>query len=308
MYKRLLALLGCFLFLTPGLTAAGSDYVYAGSWGVSAAFNGCFNIPYDVAVGPEGTVYVADTGNDRVQFFSPKGKFIGTFGSGGAGDGEFQYPTTIAVTDNGNIYVADIYRDDVQFFSKEKEFIGKWGGPGKGPGEFHGPADIAFGPLGTVFVVDYNNSRIQNFTPLGEYIREWRYRESHLIICGSITITAGGITYLLGHYGKITYFDADYKFLGSWGKMGSGSGEFLYPNDIAVGPQGDIFVADYYNHRVQHFTAEGSFISAWGNDGRGPGEFHYPAGIAVAADGTVYVADTGNSRIQYFRPVPADDK
>ncbi len=308
MYKVLIILLSCFLFLTPGLPAAGNDYVYAGSWGVRGAFNGCFKIPYDVAVGPEGAVFVADTGNNRVQIFSPEGVFIGTFGSAGTGDGEFLSPTTIAVADNGNIYVADRYRDDVQFFSKEKAFIGKWGGPGKGPGEFHGPADIAFGPLGTIFVVDYSNSRIQYFEPGGEYIGEWRYRESQFMICGSIAITADVIIYLLGIYGKIAYFNADYKFLGSWGKMGSGLGEFLYPNDVAVGPKGDVFVADNYNHRVQHFTAEGSFVSAWGNDGLGPGEFHYPAGIAVAADGTVYVADTGNCRVQYFRPVAPADK
>jgi DNA-binding beta-propeller fold protein YncE len=196
----------------------------------------------------------------------------------------------------------------VQFFSNDGRYLGKWGGPGKEPGEFHGPADIAFGPLGTVFVVDYNNSRIQNFTTAGEYIGEWRCKESRYISFGSIAITADGTKYLLDDdAGKIMFFDGDYKFLGSWGKMGSGLGEVLYPGGIAVGPNGDVFVADNYNHRIQQFTAEGSFVSAWGNDGLGPGEFHYPAGIAVAADGTVYVADTGNSRIQYFRPVPAED-
>jgi DNA-binding beta-propeller fold protein YncE len=69
---------------------------------------------------------------------------------------------------------------------------------------------------------------------------------------------------------------------------------------VAVAVDGDIYVADTGNHRIQRFSATGTFLGVWGSEGSGEGQFNKPVGIAVATDGTVTVADSFNARMQQF--------
>lgn len=80
-----------------------------------------------------------------------------------------------------------------------------------------------------------------------------------------------------------------------------GAGPFHFPTNAALGPTGDIYVADGYgNARVHRFSADGRLLQSWGEPGSGAGQFHVPHGIAVDAAGKVFVADRENSRIQIF--------
>ena len=78
---------------------------------------------------------------------------------------------------------------------------------------------------------------------------------------------------------------------------------FNHPADIAVGPNGDIYVADGYgNSRVHRFSADGALILSWGSPGKGPGEFSVPHGVWVDRNERVYVADREHGRVQVFTP------
>jgi DNA-binding beta-propeller fold protein YncE len=88
--------------------------------------------------------------------------------------------------------------------------------------------------------------------------------------------------------------------LSSWGNLGSADGQLNYPKDLDVDTEGNVYVADSYNHRVQVFDAQGRFLRKWGFQGAGPGQFQEPWGVAVDEDGHVYVADTWNHRVQKF--------
>ena len=79
------------------------------------ALNNPMGIAFDQA---RGRVVVADTFNDRVQVFSPKGELLCILGSRGVKDGEFRYPFGVAVDKDGNIYVADKYNNRVQRFNR----------------------------------------------------------------------------------------------------------------------------------------------------------------------------------------------
>ncbi len=88
----------------------------------------------------------------------------------------------------------------------------------------------------------------------------------------------------------------------SWGSRGSGPGQFIDPRGLAVDREGNVYVADGGNHRIQKFDPNGRFLLQWGGQGNAPGQFQEPWGIAVDKDGNVYVADTWNHRIQKFDP------
>ena len=77
-------------------------------------------------------------------------------------------------------------------------------------------------------------------------------------------------------------------------------GQFNNPAGVAVASDGNVYVSDPGNDRIQKFTPTGVFVTKWGTYGTGDGEFSYPQGVAVASDGSVYVADESNHRIQKF--------
>jgi len=85
-----------------------------------------------------------------------------------------------------------------------------------------------------------------------------------------------------------------------WGKAGSGRGEFNEPRGLAVDKQGNLFIADTKNNRIQKLSPSGEVLAVWGEQGEEPGKFKDPHGIAVGPDGAVFVADTWNHRVQKF--------
>jgi len=98
--------------------------------------------------------------------------------------------------------------------------------------------------------------------------------------------------------------------LGTPGEAGDGPDYFEEPNDVAVAPNGDIYVADGHgtgagvqgNARVVKFDRDGNFITAWGKKGMKPGEFDMPHALDLDSRGWVYVADRINNRVQVFEP------
>lgn len=89
-------------------------------------------------------------------------------------------------------------------------------------------------------------------------------------------------------------------FLQAWGSAGSAPGQFLGPGGTAVDADGNVYVTDSGNHRVQKFSRSGALILTWGSFGTGDGQFNGPWGIAVDRSGNVYVGDLNNHRIEKF--------
>jgi sugar lactone lactonase YvrE len=93
--------------------------------------------------------------------------------------------------------------------------------------------------------------------------------------------------------------------LGKAGVAGDGPDTFNQPNDVAIAPNGDIFVSDGHtpvtgNARVVKFTKDGKFIKQWGGHGSGPGQFETPHALAFDSQGRLFVGDRANNRVQIF--------
>lgn len=89
-------------------------------------------------------------------------------------------------------------------------------------------------------------------------------------------------------------------YLIQWGSAGSGDGEFAGAFDVAVDTSGNVYVADYSNHRIQKFDSAGAYLIQWGSNGTAESQLDNPYGLTVDRSGNVYVADSDNDRIQVF--------
>ena len=161
---------------------ANGFYAFIKKWGIQGSGDGQFVYPHGIAIDSSGNVYVADSGNSRIQKFTSDGTFIREWGSGGTGtgDGEFYEPTEIAIDSSGNVYVSDFAINRIQKFTSDGTFIRKWGTQGSGDGQFGypGPMGIAVDSSGNVYVADFANSRIQKFTSSGTFITKWGTTET----------------------------------------------------------------------------------------------------------------------------------
>jgi len=104
-------------------------------------------------------------------------------------------------------------------------------------------------------------------------------------------------------------YDADppFKLIRKLGKPGTEHtstepGEFAKPAAVAVDPDGNVFVSDSWNNRIEEFDADGTFIRTFGEAGDGPGYFARPKGVSIDGDGHIWVADGMEDRVQVFTP------
>ena len=97
----------------------------------------------------------------------------------------------------------------------------------------------------------------------------------------------------------LTFTTTGFNF--EFGEEGSGNGQFKQPNlGIATDSEGNIWVADTENNRIQKFNSKGEYLSQFGKEGSGNGEFKSPKGVAIGPLGNIWVVDSGNNRVQKF--------
>lgn len=130
--------------------------------------SGLFNAPTAVAAGLDGSMYVVDTLNHRVQILNASGEFVRSFGSAGDAPGYFARPKGVAIDGQGNIHVVDALFDNVQVFDGEGHLLMAYAGPGHEPGYLWLPAGIAIDGRGRIYVADTYNRRVQVFQFLEE--------------------------------------------------------------------------------------------------------------------------------------------
>lgn len=245
--------------------------------------------------------------------FAQKAVFLDSFGAPGAGDGQLNTPWDLAVSFDGSVYVTDFGNHRIQKFSAAGTFERKWGDRGIAPGQFDTPTGIckAPGQFGEVYICDTGNNRIKRYSDIFSVAYEGLFGSSGGAngqlyqptgVCHSSDNGQIYVADRLNH--RIQRFDLSGIYLGQWGGFGSATGQFNQPSGVAVHPRtGQVYVSEEEGDRVQRFSATGTFQVAWGSTGSDTGQFNLPRGIAVDQDGLVYVADAFNDRIQVFDSV-----
>ena len=284
------------------LGADGEEYISTfGSYGEEA---GQFIWPVGIALDKDTNVYVTDEWLHRVTKYDKDGEYLTHWGIQGSGDGELNRPSGIAISQEDTIYIVDSRNNRVQTFNLEGTFLGKFGSSGSDNGQFNLPWGMCLDKDSNVFVADWRNDRVQSFTANGEWLATF----------GAPAVGTSGNCYNARVNGGIKHSEAPV-------------GTFNRPTGVCVDQDGDIYIADWLNNRVQVLSPEGRFITEFTGDGNlsnmgisklqsnpdmirqrnGVRNFTpekvlwAPCAVRIAQDNRVIIADTTRHRFQIYR-------
>jgi len=191
------------------------------------------------------------------------------------------------------------------------------GAAGAGNAQFNFPRALAFDASGNLYVADSNNARIEKFDASGKFLLAFGTKSPDGVFPApngafteiwGLAVDPQGNVYAADTWNhRIQKFDANGKFIKTWGTNGDTRGvakvdaDKLYgPRALAVDARGNVFVADTGNKRILKFSGDGAPLAQFGGVGSEPGLMQEPVGIAVDAQGNIFVADTWNQRVQKF--------
>jgi len=249
-------------------------YSFDAMWGSKGSEPNQLNYPEDIAVGPDGRLFIADTGNNRVAVWTADGEPVTTFGTFGSQSSwrnppQFNHPTGIFVYPNKQIYVADSLNSRIVVLDVNGMVVTTWGSPGTGVGQFNLPHAMAEDHYGNIWVMDTGNSRVQIFSNLGVFNSTW----------GSFgtDATANTLTAVMNQ-----------------------------PRGLALNHIDQAIVADTGNFRMEVYNNGGIPVTIQGWYGEdGPNVFKDPSGVAVTPSGMAAIAD-GSGRVLFYNSKNGD--
>lgn len=279
------------------VTPEGRGRVLAGlpgryGWADGAAEQARFFKPLGLALGADGSLFVADSGNHRIRRVAPDGRTSTLAGSGQRGyrDGaaasaQFSEPSGVAVAADGSVYVADFGNHVVRRIAPDGQVTTVAGSAGQGGlvdgalgvNRLRSPVDLAFDAGGNLLILDRSNHAVR------------------------VLASTGQLRTLAGN-GSAGFAD------------GSGNtARFQFPSGLTVDAAGIAYVADTDNQRLRRIDANGQVSSlAGGSFGRADGvgtaaRFSNPKDVAWGADGRLWLADRGNRSLRWAAPLSLGD-
>ncbi len=208
-------------------------------------------------------------------------------------------PMGIAVSDDGQrLYVSNAARSEVFAFDFRLKTFSQIGPLAR-------PLALAIDAQGQLYVVEQGKKQIGVFDPAGNRVRSITHPD--LVRPSGIALDRARARIYLADSGRggrghdIKVFDLDGALIDTIGKgYGSAPGQFRFPTYLTVDADGNLYVTDTLNARVQVFDRDGKYVKKFGKRGTGFGMFDKPKGVALDSFGNVYVADSGWSNVQIF--------
>jgi tripartite motif-containing protein 71 len=264
--------------------------------------------PTLLAIAPDGTIWVADSGHAGFQIFDADGAFIESWT--GTGDGQFGLVEddgdpfgAVAFAADGSFYVLDPAARRVLAFSAERTFLRSIGERGSDPGQFLKPMAIVVDPAGNVAVWDAARGDVQTFAPDGTMVATARLQATYTggESSNSMTVDGDGNFIVLefdrSGGGLVEKFDPEGNLLLQFG-LESGPGTLLgQPLGLGLDAAGNIYVTEIEPARVVVFSPEGEFLTEFGAALDTTVVFPFPFDVAVDSQGDVYVTDPSKNKL-----------
>lgn len=304
MARYVVTILGmCFLgILGISSTSHSSDTpTYVLGWGGTGSGDGEFRTASGIVIDSSGSIFVADHLNHRVQQFLPDGTFKAQWPVGGTTTGDRPWDLDldsngaiivatensirrfssngvllqdwgpggngIAIGQDGSYYTANGDQKKVLKTTSDGTLLLEWGEEGYGNGQFKFPQGVAVDDLGNVYVTCIASHRIQKFTSSGQFLTELPAPDPYGLYGFSDVVIHGTDIYIVAmDVNIICRYSLSGTLISTWGTPGSEPGDFGCPYRCAVDADGNIYITEGCNDRVQKFSYESVATSSttWG--------------------------------------------
>ena len=232
-------------------------------FGQAGSDPGEFKSPLGLAVDYQGRIYVADSGNHRIQIFDSQGRLLSYFGLKKDRYGYPSDPTDLVLDQkNNHLMIVDNDNHRFLFYSRDGKFIKEIGEVGFDNGQFRYPYSITLDKQGRIYIVDVLNTRVQVFSPQGEFLRtigEWGIEKGQFFRPQGIAIDHKERIYVTESYqkiGVIQLFSQDGEFLALLGDKSLKKLRFSVPTDLCFDDHNRIYICEMYDSRISVYQME----------------------------------------------------
>lgn len=222
------------------------------------------------------------------------------WGQRGTRPGDMVRPRAIAIDQQDRLFIVD-FTARIQVYDINGKYLGPtWTTPDYRNGR---PSGLSIDRDGHLLVSDSHYATVRIYSAQGEELKSFGPNSGvpgGIGYISDVVQDADGYFYLseFGEHNRIIKLGSDGHFIHSWGSNGTGPGEFGRIRALCLGPDGDLYVVDSTNHRIQVYTKDGVPVRTIGGPGTAAGQFSYPHDMAFNAAGDMLVVERGNHRVQ----------